>query len=68
MASLLEQIPVELMNPAKKYALMNYLVNLGLPARISRRVLQQWGEALNVTLDSSDYQLLQNHFKTVKVG
>jgi hypothetical protein len=68
MSSLLPEIPLEYMNPAKKYALMNYLVTLGLPARIARTVLQQWGESLNVELDPSDYQLLQNHFKTVKAG
>lgn len=66
MASLLPTIPVEFMNPLKKYALMNYLVDLGLPARVSRLVLQQWGEAMNVTLYPTDYELLQNHFKTTK--
>lgn len=66
MASILPDIPIEFMNPGKKYALMNYLVTLGLPARISRTILQQWGESLNVTLDPSDYALLQNHFQTVK--
>jgi hypothetical protein len=66
MSSLLPEIPLEFMNPAQKYGLMNYLVTLGLPARIARTVLQQWGSTLNVTIDPSDYQLLNNHFKTVK--
>lgn len=68
MSSLLPDIPLEYMNPARKYALMNYLVDLGLPARIMRTVLQQWGESLNVTIDPGDYALLQNHFRTVKAG
>ena len=66
LASLLPEIPIEFMNPARKYALMNYLVGLGLPARIMRTILQQWGESLNVTIDPGDYALLQNHFSTVK--
>jgi hypothetical protein len=67
MASSLPDIPIEFMNPNKKYALMNYLVELGLPARIARGILQEWAASLNVQVDPSDYQLLQNHFKTVKV-
>jgi hypothetical protein len=67
-ASALPDIPIELMNPAKKYELMNYLVKLGLPARISRGILQQWGESLNVQLTAGDYQILDNRFRTVKEG
>jgi hypothetical protein len=67
-ASALPDIPIELMNPAKKYELMNYLVKLGLPARISRGILQQWGESLNVQLSAGDYQILDNRFRTVKEG
>lgn len=64
MASLLPEIPVEFMIPAQKYALMNYLVGLGLPARIMRQVLQQWGQALGVEITAGDYQLLDNHLRT----
>jgi len=66
MASQVPEIPIEFMSPDKKYALMNWLVGLGLPARIARGVLQQWGEALNVTIDPSDYQIVQQKFKLVK--
>lgn len=66
MASLLPEIPVEYMNPARKYALINYLVGLGLPARISRLVLDQWAKALNVDVTAGDYDLLNNHLQTVK--
>jgi hypothetical protein len=68
MADLLSEIPLDLMNPAKKYAVINYLVDLGLPARIARQILQQWGDSLNVTIDPGDYALIDNHFKTVPRG
>lgn len=61
MASPLTSIPLEFMNPRQKYALMNYLVNLGLPQRISRQVLAAWGEAMGVSITSTDYDLLNNH-------
>lgn len=64
MASVLPEIPLQLMNPRQKYALINYLVELGLPARISRHVLEQWGAAVGVELSSGDYDLLNNHLKT----
>lgn len=64
MASLLPDIPLEFLNPARKYALINYLVGLGLPARISRQVLEQWGTALNVDVTAGDYDLLNAHLRT----
>lgn len=65
MASLLPEIPLELMNPARKYALINFLVELGLPARISRLTLDQWAKSLNVEVSAGDYELLNNHLRTV---
>lgn len=65
MASLVPQIPLEYMDPRMKYPLINFLVNLGLPARISRQALQQWGESLHVDISSGDYDLLNNHLRTV---
>jgi len=64
MSSPLPNIPVEFFNPRQKYALMNYLVDLGLPARILRQILQQWGDALGVEITAGDYQLLDNHLRT----
>jgi len=64
MASLLPEIPLEFMNPRQKYALMNFLVDLGLPARVLKLALQQWGEALGVDITAGDYQLLDNHLRT----
>lgn len=61
MASLLPEIPLEFMNPRQKYALMNYLVKLGLPQRISRQVLAEWGIAMAVDITSTDYDLLNSH-------
>lgn len=64
MASLLPEIPLELMNPRQKYALINYLVGLGLPSRITRQVLEQWGAALFVDVTAGDYELLNAHLRT----
>lgn len=64
MSSLLPEIPIQYMNPSMKYALINYLVGLGLPARISRLALDQWGQALNVKISAGDYDLLNNHLVT----
>lgn len=64
MASLLPNVPLQYMNPRMKYALMNYLVGLGLPARVMREVLQQWGEAMGVQIDPSDYEMLNQHLRT----
>lgn len=64
MASVLPSLPVWLMDPRQKYALMNYLVNLGLPARITKQALQAWGDAIGVEITAGDYQLLDNHLRT----
>lgn len=66
MASLLTTLPVRFMVASEKYALMNYLVELGLPARIMRQVLQEWAAAVNVSLTAGDYDLLNAHLKTTK--
>ena len=66
MASLVSQIPLEFMNPQAKFALINWLVEQGFPARIARRILQEWAEALAVTLYPTDYDLLNSHFRLVK--
>lgn len=65
MASVLPEIPVQYMNPRMKYALINYLVQLGLPARISRLALDQWAKALGVEVTAGDYDLLNQHLQTV---
>lgn len=66
MASLLPSIPVRFMNPNAKYALMNWLVEQGFPARISRRIFQEWSDALVVKVNATDYDILEQHFKLVK--
>jgi hypothetical protein len=40
-ASVLPNLPVEFLNPRQKYALMNYLVSLDLPAQNLKLALQQ---------------------------
>lgn len=61
MASSLTEIPLEFMNPRQKYGLMNYLVNLGLPNRITRQILTDWGASMGVEITSTDYDLLNSH-------
>ena len=61
MASLLPSIPLEFLRPDKKYPLMNWLVQLGLPNRITRQVLDQWGEEMGVAITATDYDLLNQH-------
>lgn len=67
MASLLPNIPARFMDPSMKYALINWLVDAALPSRVTRQVLQQWGEHLLVDISSGDYALLNNHLRTVPV-
>lgn len=64
MASSLPDIPLEFLNPRQKYALMNYLNGLGLPARITRGILHEWGAALGVEITSSDDDLMDKHLLT----
>lgn len=66
MASLVSQIPLEFMRADGKFPLINWLVEQGFPARISRRILQEWSNTLHVKVTSTDYELLNNHFKVVK--
>lgn len=65
MANAIPDIPLEFMNPAKKYALMNWMLDLGLPQRIARGLLEQWAKSLDVELDASDYALINARLKTV---
>lgn len=61
MASLLPDIPIEYMNPRQKWQLMNYLVETGLPSRITRQVIHAWGAEFGVEITSTDYELLNSH-------
>ena len=67
MPSLLPDIPLRFFDPQQKYALINYLVLLRLPARISRQVLQQWGEQMGVEISAGDYALIDHHLRTEAV-
>lgn len=64
MASLLPEIPLWLMDPRQKYPLMNWLVQLGLPSRVRRDVLAQWGSAMGVDISATDYNLLDRRMVT----
>ena len=66
MASLVSEIPLQFMNPRAKFDLINWIAVQGFPARIGRRILQQWAAALSVDVYPSDYQLIETHFRLVK--
>lgn len=66
MASLAPTIPLEFMDPKQKFGLISWIADQGFPARIGRRILQEWSEALHVPVYPSDYQLVQDHFRLVK--
>lgn len=61
MSSSAPDIPLQFMRPEMKYAVMNWLVTLGLPARITHGVLQNWGEAMGVEISPSDYAMIDKH-------
>lgn len=68
MADVVPQIPLEFLNPRQKYALINWVVDLGLPARIGRGILQQWALAVGVDMSPGDYALIDNKLKTAPAG
>jgi len=65
MAGMLPDVPLVFFNSRMKYALINWIANQGLPARIGRQILQQWGEAVGVEVTAGDYQLIDSHLRTV---
>lgn len=58
MASLAEQIPLELLRADRKFEAIDFIRALGLPSRFGRKMLQDWGEAVLAELNSTDYQLV----------
>lgn len=63
MASLADQIPLELMRPDKKLAVIDFIRGLGLPARIKRKMLQDWGDAVFADLNGTDYELVTSEVR-----
>jgi hypothetical protein len=56
MESLVDQIPVELMQPWQKAAVIEYIRATSLPSRFRRRLLQDWAQAVGVELQGADYE------------
>jgi hypothetical protein len=58
MKSLVDQIPVELMQPWQKSAVMAWIKTTRLPYRFRRKLLQDWGAAMNVPITTEDYMAI----------
>ncbi len=58
MASLATEIPIELMNPARKFDVIAWIQQKHLPSRFARLTLEDWAQALDVTLYPTDYELV----------
>ena len=58
MASVAGEIPIEYMIATRKMAVIEWIQGRHLPSRIARGVLQAWGEAVGVELNSTDYELV----------
>jgi hypothetical protein len=58
MASTAPSIPIELMRTDKKFAVIEFIKGLKLPSRFARTMLQDWGTAVGVDLNSTDYELV----------
>lgn len=59
MSSPVPDIPARFIDPRMKYPLMQWLVSLGLPARVTRGVLQHWGVTVGVAITPVDYQMIE---------
>lgn len=58
MASTADQIPEELRRPERKAAVIEWINDLHIPSRFSRKLLQDWGVAVGVELQGTDYELV----------
>ncbi len=67
MASTASEIPIELMRPDAKYRVIEWIRGLGLPSRFARKLLQDWGAAVLVDLDATDYELVSKPGKGVSL-
>jgi len=56
MGSLAGEIPAQLLAPDRKQAVIEWVRDLHVPARFKRRLLQDWGAAVNVDLSGPDYE------------
>ena len=58
MASLASDIPAELLRPDAKFRVIEWIRGQHLPSRVARKLLQDWGDALGVDLNATDYELV----------
>jgi hypothetical protein len=58
MASMAPEIPIQYLRADQKFQVIAWINTLNLPQRFARKVLQDWGEAVGVTLDSTAYELV----------
>ncbi len=65
MASTAPELPIELMRPDAKYRVIEYIRGLKLPSRFARKLLQDWGAAVGVELNGTDYDLVSSPGKGV---
>jgi len=56
MASLADQIPVELLHAERKAAVLEWIRATAYPSRFKRRLLQDWSAAVGVELEGADYE------------
>ena len=67
MASTAPSLPIELMRSDAKYRVIEYIRGLKLPSRFARGMLQEWGAAVGVDLNGTDYDLVSTAAKDVGV-
>jgi hypothetical protein len=52
------EIPIQYLRPDRKFQVIAWINTLNLPQRFARKLLQDWGEAVGVTLDSTAYEMV----------
>ena len=67
MSSTAPNLPIELLRPDAKYRVIEYIRGLGLPSRFARGMLQDWGTAVGVDLNGTDYDLVSSTAKDLEV-
>lgn len=67
MASTAPSLPIELMRSDAKYLVIEYIRGLSLPSRFARQMLQDWGSAVAVDLNGTDYDLVSTPARSVQL-
>lgn len=58
MASTAPDIPIQYLRSDAKFAVIDWINSLKLPQRFARKLLQDWGAAVGVELDTTAYQMV----------